>query len=202
MSGLLTTVGVTVLNQYGYPAGCSAVITNGEDEVISVITVDTTGIGSFEFVPEPGESYFFTPSVTGQRYPIPPASSGGFNMRVSAAGGQTVSILLRGRAAEDINPPGGGFILIQSRGNIVFTRELPSLTGEYEIRVPAARMAEGINNIAAFDANGKCIAERYFIMPEADEDSLHLSYDDHAGRKGKNITCKQVTRRAGSARMR
>ncbi len=46
-------------------------------------------------------------------------------------------------------------------------------------------MAEGINNIAAFDENGKCIAERYFFMPEADEQSLQLSYDDHAGRRAK-----------------
>ncbi|MCK7532766.1 MAG: hypothetical protein MZV63_17890 [Marinilabiliales bacterium] len=70
------------------------------DEVIAEVTVDTTGIGSFEFVPEPGESYFFTPSVTGQRYPIPPASSGGFNMRVSVTGSKAISILLRGGTAE------------------------------------------------------------------------------------------------------
>ncbi|MDZ7635602.1 MAG: hypothetical protein U5L72_14690 [Bacteroidales bacterium] len=185
VSGMLTTVGVTVLNQYGYPAGCSAVVTNGEDEVIAEVTVDTTGIGSFEFIPEPGESYYFTPSVTGQRQLIPPASSGGFNMRVSATGGQAVSILLRGRAAEGEDSYEGGFILIQSRGNILFTRELPPWTGEYVIQVPATRMAKGINNIAAFDATGKFIAERYFYMPEAAGESLHLSYDDHAGRRAK-----------------
>jgi len=185
VSGLLTTVGVTVLNQYGYPAGCSAVVTNVEDEVIAEVTVDTTGIGSFDFVPEPGESYFFTPSVTGQRYPLPPASSGGFNMRVSVTASKAISILLRGGTAEGGDNDEGGFILIQSRGNISFTRELPSLTGEYEIRVPAARMAEGINNIAAFDATGKCIAERYFFMPADAGDSLYLSFDDHAGRREK-----------------
>ena len=185
VNGLLTTVGVTVLNQYGYPAGCSAVVTNGEDEVIAEVTVDTTGIGSFDFVPQPGESYFFTPSATGQRYPIPPASSGGFNLRVSAAGGQAVSILLRGRTAEGGSQERGGFILIQSGGNIMFTRELPSWTGEYEIRVPASRMAGGMNNIAAFDENGKCIAERYFFMPEDGGESLQLSYDEHAGRRTK-----------------
>ncbi|MCK7532765.1 MAG: hypothetical protein MZV63_17885 [Marinilabiliales bacterium] len=69
----------------------------------------------------------------------------------------------------------------------MFTRELPSWTGEYEIRVPAARMAEGINDIAAFDAAGKCVAERYFFMPADAGDSLYLSFDDHAGRR-ENIT--------------
>lgn len=183
VGGLLTKVGVTVLNQYGYPAACSALVTNGDNEVMAEVTVDTTGIGSFDFVPEQGTSYYFTPSVTGQRFPLPQASATGFSLRVSDSGTETVSILLRERGAENRSRKGGGFILIQSRGKILFTREMPSWNGEYEILVPAGRMAEGINNIVAFDAEGNFLAERYVFMTPAARESLQVRYSGSPGRR-------------------
>ncbi len=185
VGGLLTTVGVTVLNQYGYPAACSAVVTNEDNEVIAEVSVDTTGIGSFDFVPEPGGKYFLTPTGTGRRYPLPQVSAVGFNLRVTVPDSETVRILLRGRDEEGANAHGGGLILIQSRGEVVFTRELPSWTGEYEIKVPAARMAKGINNIVAFDAAGNFLTERYLFMPPAVAGSIRLSYNDHPARREK-----------------
>lgn len=185
VSGLLTTVGVTVLNKYGYPAGCSAVVTNGRNEVVAEVTVDTTGIGSFDFVPEPGESYTFTPTVTGKRYPLPRASAGGINMRVTATGSESVSILLREQSAGDSKPFSGSFILVQSRGEILFTREIPSWTGDYEVKVPEDRMAAGINNIALFDATGNCLAERYFFLPQVVKENLHLGFDGQPGRRAR-----------------
>lgn len=185
VSGLLTKVGVTVLNQYGYPAACSALVTDTNNEVIAEVTVDTTGIGSFDFVPVQGAGYFFTPSGTGQQYPLPPVSPDGFNLKVSEIAGDAVSIRLRERGEENRSRDGGGFILIQARGKIIYTRELPSWSGEYELRIPAGRMAKGINNIVAFDAEGKFVAERYIFIPPAAKEGLKLSYNNNAGRRTK-----------------
>ncbi|MFZ2286526.1 MAG: hypothetical protein WAV93_06025 [Bacteroidales bacterium] len=183
ISGLPTTVGVTVLNQYGYPAGCTASVTNGDGEIIAEVTVDTTGIGSFDFIADQGENYFFIISGTGQRFSIPPASVSGFNMRVSLSGSKTVTILLREKGREEGKPNAGGFILIQSRGKILFTAELPPWSTGYEIQVPADRMADGTNNIAIFDQEGNFLAERFFFMPATETENLHLSYSNHAGRR-------------------
>ncbi len=201
VSGLPARVGVTVLNQYGYPVGCNALVTNSKDEVKAEVTIDSTGIGAFEFTPEQDESYFFTPSVTGQRFPLPQASPTGFSLRVSGSGlvsgsgsgagsgsgpgTATVNILLRERNAQARNRHGGGFIVIQSRGKIMYTGELPPWTGEYEIRVPSGRMAEGINNIVAFDAEGNFVAERYVFMTPAVRERLQVIYNGSPGRRTK-----------------
>ncbi len=196
--GIPTTVGVTVLNQYGYPAGCTASLTNGDDEVIAEVTVDTTGIGSFDFTADQGENYFFSISGTGQRFTVPPASASGFSMRVSLTGSKTVSILLGEKGREEGKPDPRGFILIQSRGKILFTSELPPWSSGYEIEVPADRMAEGINNIAAFDQEGNFLAEKFFFMPATETEGLQLSYSNHAGLRSE-ITVGCMTRRIVSA---
>lgn len=183
VSGLMTKVGVTLLNQYGYPAGCNALVTNSKDEILTEVTVDSTGIGAFEFVPEHGESYFFTPAGTGQRFPIPTSSDSGVSLRVSGTASDGFRILLRERGHGSQNRTAGGFILIQSRGKISFTGDLPLWRNEYELRVPAARMAEGINNIAVFDESGRFLAERYVFITPGTSESLPLSINDNPGRR-------------------
>ncbi|MBE0679147.1 MAG: hypothetical protein IH592_10330, partial [Bacteroidales bacterium] len=183
INGLLTTVGISTVNRYGYPVKCNGSLTNTRDELITEISVDSTGIASFEFVPQKGESYFFKPSGTDRKYELPRAADAGFGIRVSGPFREALTILLRERNSDGRGHARGGIVLIQSRGRIVFSRNLPSWSEEYEVSVPVSQLEAGINNVAIFDDNGNFLAERYIFIPSAAEEPPVIDFNARAGRR-------------------
>ena len=187
VNGIPATIGLTVVNRYGYPVSCLASVTNERDEIIAEVVVDSTGISSFELMPVQGESYLFVPHSGGPGFEIPGATENGLTMRVTDAEGKTLRILLREKHNSNISFTGGGFILIQSRGRLIHSFKLPPWANEYEIKLPAEQLQEGLNNIALFDKQGNLVAERYIFMPVlvSGEEELHLNYDGAPGRREK-----------------
>ena len=175
ISGAENVVGISAVNRYGYPTGCRAVLSNATGEVVGDIVVDSTGIGSFELTPEPGETYFITPDGSDRRFALPAAAKSGAGLRVSVDAPDEVTVEMRKNAGDGDSYKAGGHLLIQSRGKILFSRHLAEWKEEYRITIPCNQLAEGINNIALFDGEGAFQSERYIFIPPREEKKLAIA---------------------------
>jgi hypothetical protein len=183
--GIPSLIGVFALNRYGYPVRCSGTVVNARDETVARVVVDSTGTGSLELIAEQGETYSFVPAATGLRFNLPAAADGGVTMKVTRADDNMVDILLRERSDTGVPARRGGFILIQSRGRVIQSFGLPPWNDSYAIGIPAARLKEGLVNIALFDENGQFTAERYIFIPGNSVERLKLTVSGATGRRQK-----------------
>jgi hypothetical protein len=183
VNGMPSLIGISAVNRFGYPVRCEATVVNGRDEPVAHVATDSTGTGSFELVPQRGETYSLVPAGTGLRFDLPAAADSGITMRVRYDEAGTVKILLREVHDSPATAEKGGFILIQSRGRLLYSCELPRWEDIYELSIPASRLKEGIMNIALFDREGRFTAERYLMLPETGKRKITLDVKGERGRR-------------------
>lgn len=129
-----------------------------------------SGLGSFTLVPEAGRSYFSrydTPSGS-KRTPLPAAERDACALSLQQDNNDLRLILrtsVRSRLYKD-----PVLLVIQSRNTITFSAE-EIFTGEGEgllsLAVPVGELTHGITQIAAFDKEGREIAQRLIYVPTA-----------------------------------
>ncbi|GEM_PF-307468 len=166
VNGIPSAIGIISVNRFGYPVISEATVMNGNGEPVAHVTTDSTGTGSFELVPERGERYLLVPDSTDLRFELPAAADSGITMKAWYDEAGAVKILLRERHESPAHAEKGGFILVQARGRLLYSHELPAWIELYEVSIPVSRLKDGIVNIAFFDGEGRFAAERYLMLPE------------------------------------
>lgn len=183
VNGIPSLIGVSAVNSFGYPVICEATVMNGNGEPVAHVTTDSTGTGSFELVPERGERYSLVPDSTDLRFELPAAADSGITMKAWNNEAGSVKILLRERHDSQASGEKGGFIIVQSRGRLLYRQEMPAWKEFYEVSIPASRLKDGIVNIAFFDAEGRFTAERYTMMPESRKKKISIDVKGERGRR-------------------
>ena len=183
VNGIPSKIGVLAVNKYGYPVRCEAEVVNSMGESIIRVMTDSSGTGSFELTPSLGETWFLVPLNSGLRFEIPAAADSGITMCVRFSDDNMTEILLREKHKGDKSVPEEGFLIIQSRGRVIYSLNLPEWNDEHVIGIPSAQLKEGVINIACFDREGNFVAERYLFLPPARGEELKLSLTGGEGRR-------------------
>jgi hypothetical protein len=183
VNGIPSVIGISAVNRFGYPVICEATVMNGKDEPVAYVKTDSTGTGSFELIPERGETYSLVPDGTDVRFELPAAADNGITMKAWHDETGAVKILLREKHDSPAHAEKGGFILIQARGRLLYSQELPPWNDLYELSIPASRLKEGIANIALFDGEGRFTAERYIMLPDPGKRRITVDVKGERGRR-------------------
>ena len=183
VNGIPSVIGISAVNRYGYPVICEAAVVNGRDEPVAHVMTDSTGTGSFELTPERGETYSLVPAGTDLRFDLPAAAGSGITMKAWYDESGTVKILLRERHDSPAPAEKGGFIMIRSRGRLLYSQNLPGWDDFHEISIPSSRLNTGILNIAFFDSDGRFTAERFIMLPEPGKKKITVEVSGEGGRR-------------------
>lgn len=185
VNGISSRIGVFAVNKYGYPVRCEAEVVNSSGEPVARVNTDINGTGSFEFTPASGERCFLVPLNKGPRFELPAPAENGITMGVTYGEDKSVRILLSEKHEGDSRFTEEGFLVIQSRGRVIHSLKLPEWNNKHEIDFPAARLKEGMINIACFDRDGNFVAERYLFLPAAAGIIPRLTVTGGEGRRKK-----------------
>ena len=183
--GISGKLGISIFNKYGYPIECRGLIKSASGEVISEITVDSSGLGLVEFNPETGKTYYFEAENNDGIFYLPPISDNGTVLQVKDQGKDSLKLIIRNKSSHDTGSPDYTYLIIQSKGKVYYSKK-EFLKGESTIiNVPVESLTTGINQISLFDPAGTLISERYIFRLENDENKITLECDSLYGKREK-----------------
>ncbi|HUW92563.1 MAG TPA: hypothetical protein VMV74_05330 [Bacteroidales bacterium] len=181
IAGLSCRLGITVLNKYGMPAGCSGVIKNDAEEIIARVDIDSTGIGSLRLIPEAERNLYFEADNHGGVFALPPVSETGSALMVVRNRNDSLVISMQ----SNDNPGYSLNLVVRSRGTISYTASIPVSGEETLISLRGEILVPGINDLVLFDASGNLLSERLIFKPLDKDGRLHVDCSPVYGRREK-----------------
>lgn len=169
VAGLPGTVAFKALNEFGKPADVEGEIFNSKGLKISSFRSYHQGMGAFDLLPEPGETYharLTKPEGISEKFGLPDAYPRGFTLRVTPSliphpsflKNDSLQVEISSTENEPLN------IALVSNGEIYFTQTLPALAGSHRVKIPTATLPIGIAQVTLFDSREIPRAERLVFL--------------------------------------
>jgi hypothetical protein len=185
MSGFTNKVGLKVFNKGGKAEGFKGFVTDLSGDTLTAVNVDSTGIGSFEFIPEAGKNYLLTADNGKSIFHFPVIFGTGYSLNVNNPGKDLLQLNIN----SDQTPGSGNknwvYLIIQSKGNILYNNKIVLLEKSTGVSIPLVTLLPGINQITVFDPLARPVCDRYFYKPPRDSKQITLKSGDRFGRRAK-----------------
>lgn len=171
VAGVLNVVAFKCTGTTGMPRPVEGAVSNSKGEVVCRFKSIHDGMGSFSFVPVPGETYAATVKGWEQKQPLPPPADAGVVFNVTdAPGAKRFKILHSGR--NDVFKP--AYMIGQVQNNIIFKQPLQGDKEEITGSIPTARFYSGILQLTLFNKDDMPLAARItfvdnkeYVLPAA-----------------------------------
>ncbi|CCH55157.1 hypothetical protein BN8_04396 [Fibrisoma limi BUZ 3] len=166
VAGLSTRLGIKVVSTDGHGQAVSGRILDSTGREVIRFTTSRLGMGSVSIMPAPGQTYRAEiQSVhSTQRVPLPPVDPDGFSLMADVVSDSSrLSLQIAGTSNHAAEPV---YVLIQSRGQLVYSQKVQLQQGLARLVVPAATLPPGLNQITLFSEQAKAQAERLVFIPE------------------------------------
>ncbi len=191
VDSIRSVVAFKAINQDGYPARVSGVIKNKEDRILDTIRSVHDGMGSFSFMPKPGESYKAVMTDDNGKtkiFDLPAARPYGVTLRLIKASNQKVffQVKKREQVASDNNQLK---LAAQLGGHLVYFANIDFGQGYTGGLIPLKNDPAGILQVTLFTDDGQPLAERLvFIKNKEARLPLKLDLDTVSlAARGRNV---------------
>jgi hypothetical protein len=171
IAGLPARVGINSFDRFGNPALFTGSVLDGDGKTITTITVDSSGIGLVEFIPQKGMIYTAVNADSRKKFPLPNVFDNGISLHVTQTGADSLRITII-KSSELPQVSANIELIIRFSGKIAFYKKIHLENSETTIMLPGEILEKGINDIAILDGSGKLAAEKYIFVsarkPEKD----------------------------------
>jgi len=166
IAGLMGRMAFRAVDEFGKPADVAGTVYARDGRQVAEFVSFHQGMGSFDFKPEPGESYtarLLSPTGNRQVFTLPSARPEGFQLALAERGKDFIQVKIsrKGSAATV-------YLSALVGGEIRFAQSLElGEDGSRLLRVPTADWPIGIARFTLFDAEKKAHCERLaFVNPQ------------------------------------
>jgi len=168
VENVVSVVAVKAETQQGRSIPATGVVTNNAGDEVSRFTCDSTGMGLFTLLPLSGQTYKAKVTSAGQANVViaglPAALKIGAVLRVA----KNDSLLQVQVTLAGLQPDTSAIIVGRFAGKVMFRQALNAASPVSSIRIPAAQLPAGINQLTVYHQK-KPYAERLvYIRPVAD----------------------------------
>ncbi len=181
VAGLPCLVAFKAIGEDGNGVAVEGNITNGKGVIINQFKAFHSGIGSFELVPEAGETYsakVTLPNGSIKAYPLPAVKPEGINMHISNTAESDSLLLTITATASILNTPDKYSLIAQSGGKVCYAANLSFTNGVIRGRISKERFCSGITRFTLFNTEQQPIAERLVFIDHHDQLNIGINTDN------------------------
>ncbi len=179
VSGLQSKVGFKAVAANGMGINVSGKIYNSKKQEVASFKTTHAGMGSFEFTPTTGESYFakiITAGMEPKAYALPKAEPSGVVLKVINDLGSDV-LKVNMVCSEKILNTAPYYLIAQSRGVVCYGAIVKFTNKEVNSVIPINKFPTGIVRITLFDENLNPVNERIVFVNHQDGLDIRLKTD-------------------------
>lgn len=191
LNGFVNKVGVRVFGKGNTTPSFSGHLSDGVNDSIVAVVIDSTGTGSFEFYATQGKAFRLLSDDKKYTFGLPEISRTGFSVNIRQESDHNLKLTLN---SESLNGPGFNFcyVVILSGGKIIYDQRV-TLTGKSTVLlIPDIKLNQGINQVSVFNENGEPACNRLVFKPFAVTENLKLNSPGESGKR-KKITLDILT---------
>jgi hypothetical protein len=185
MSGFTKKVGLKVSNKDGEAEGFKGFVTDLSGDTLTAVDIDSTGIGSFEFIPEAGKNYLLKTNDGKSIFHLPVIYGTGYSLHVDDQARDLLQLSINSDQTPGTGNRNWVYLIIQSNGKIVYNNKILLVEKSTGVSIPLATLHSGINQITVFDPLTRPVCDRYFYKPSQDSKNITLKSGDRFTRKAK-----------------
>jgi hypothetical protein len=185
LSGFVNKVGIIVNYKRNREKGYKSYLLDEKNDTITLVVVDSTGIGSFEFYAGQGENYKLISDNTKDTFALPLISQTGFSLNVKNRINDSLKIIVN---TNRVTSAGSEYfyVVIQSRGNNLYGSRVNISGKSTVISIVGNKLTQGINQISIFDSQGNPVCSRYIFIPvQPSDNNIIMNTADRAGKREK-----------------
>jgi hypothetical protein len=184
LNGFMNKVGVRVFTSGKTKVDFKGFLSDGINDTITPIVIDSTGIGSFEFLPNQGASYRLISEDRKYSFPLPIVSLTGYSVFLKYETNNNLKFTVNYEGAT-----GSGsnyyYVVIRSGGNILYTTRMIFSGKSSELLISENTLSQGINQITVFDAQGFPVCNRLVYKPALSSDKPEIKVAAVSGKREK-----------------
>ncbi len=184
LKGFVNKVGVRIFSTGNTRPDFKGYLSDGINDSIVSVVIDTTGIGSFEFYAKQGMAYRLVSEDKKYSFFLPVISQTGLALQVKQEANNTLKLTV---SSENANEPGFNFFyfVICSGGNVIYDRRVNYSGKSTEYLISENTFSQGINQITLFDAQGNPACNRLVYKPALKTENIKIKGLSNAGNREK-----------------
>jgi hypothetical protein len=184
LTGFVNKVGVNVQYKEGRNRGYKGYLSDGINNALTRVVVDSTGIGSFLFFAERGKGYKLISDDGKKTIFLPAISQTGFSLGVNNRINDTLRLTVN---TENVTGAGINYfyVAIQSRGKILYGNRVNFSEKSTSVSISGNILNPGINQIIIFDSAGNPVCNRFVFNPLPLSENLMMKTVDRTGKREK-----------------
>lgn len=170
VAGQPAIVGFKAIDRQGFGISISGEILNSKNEKITEFADSHKGMGSFQLLPQAGES--FTAVVvqsdgSQKRYPLPAVMPNGTTLKISKNLSDH-SVFISVRATEDRRFPENYYLVAQQNKRLLFAIDVPLKNGFFNLKLFEKDLPKGIVQFTLFSPESVALNQRSVVtrLPE------------------------------------
>jgi hypothetical protein len=184
LNGFINKMGVRVFSKGNTRPDFKGYLSDGINDSITRVYIDSTGIGSFEFYARQGITYKLVSDDRKYTFVLPIVSRTGFALNVKHEPDNTLKLIIN---SENVYGPEFNYfyVIIRSGGNIRYNHRENYSGKSTEFSLSENIFGQGINQISIFNAEGNHVASRLVYKPARKSESIIIKTADMAGKREK-----------------
>ncbi|MDB4927430.1 carboxypeptidase regulatory-like domain-containing protein [Mucilaginibacter sp.] len=169
-------VGFKAINEEGKGIPASGKVYDSKQQQVAQFTAQHLGMGSFEFMPQAGETYIAKVDLPGgltKTYSLPAVNPIGTSLKISPRGKDSLEINIA--ATPDlVNAPATYFLIAQTRGLVCYTMPVSFKTSQVKKVIAMDLFPSGIAHFTLFNSNNQSLNERIYYVNHKDNLQVNL----------------------------
>jgi hypothetical protein len=184
LNGFVNRVGVKVFCNGNMSPGFKGHLSDGTNDSIITVVIDSTGTGSFEFFAKKGLAWNLTSDDKKYRFPLPPISQTGYSLNIRQETDNNMKLTINSEGSDD---PGSNYcyVVILSGGKIIYDQRVILTSKSTGLVIPENKLSQGINQITIFDGNSDPACNRLFYKPDEPGEGLKIQVPAESGKREK-----------------
>ena len=180
LAGINSKVGFKAIGEDGKGVALAGKIYNGKQQEITVFKTLHVGMGSFELLPQAGESYhakITTPKGITKEYPLPPVYLSGTALAIKPLGNDSLALTI-GATADLTDKPATYYLIGQSRGVVCYAQTLIFGNNRpVKEALPGSLFPTGIARFTLLDQDHRPLNERQVFIGHHDGLQIGITTD-------------------------
>jgi hypothetical protein len=185
LNGFVNKVGLRIFDKKGTGSHFYGYLSDGLNDTITKVIVDSMGIGSFEFLALHGRNYKIVSYDRKMTFPLPETDRTGYSIAVKNTANHSLSITVNNGSSTNITN-NFFYLVIQYRGSILYTGRIDFEGNSTVVPVAENLLIPGINQITIFNAGGYPVCNRFVFKQFTSGENIGLAMIDTAG-KSENV---------------
>jgi hypothetical protein len=185
LSGFKNRIGLKVYNKRGQLTGGKVFLVNLTDNTRTIIIVDSTGSGSFEFIPETGKNYKLEAENSNSAFFLPPIYERGLSLHVNTLGSDILEFTINTDQTTISGNNNFIWVIVRSGGRIMFSKKVFLKERSTIITIPPEKLNPGINQIIIFDSGTNPVCDRYVFKSIPETKNISLKTGNRFRKKAK-----------------